>query len=144
MHFNYLHISTWYNNRNKDYFLYLNYSIKRLIMWWLIHHTLITHSFTTLLSVYFSHCHPVDTLSSRAGFHPKQKLKLIVMSYKVYATLTCCLWRTLKITWEQRVTNTEVAKKTGTNNIKDEDSKRRWKWLGYGSRMQKRHHYAAL
>jgi len=56
-----------------------------------------------------------------------------------------CLRRILQIRWEQRVTNAEIAQRTGINNINDEVKRRRWKWLGHVFRMQKkRHPYAAL
>ena len=56
-----------------------------------------------------------------------------------------CLRRILRIHWEQRVTNQEVSRRTGINNIVDEVKKRRWRWLGHVLRMNKtRHPLAAL
>ena len=51
-----------------------------------------------------------------------------------------CLRRILRIRWDQRVTNTEVFRRTGINNINDEIKKRRWKWLGHTLRMQNTRH----
>jgi hypothetical protein len=51
----------------------------------------------------------------------------------------------LKIRWEQRVTNIEVSRRTGVNNIVLEVKQRRWRWLGYVLRMNKsRHPHTAL
>ncbi|XP_078581995.1 uncharacterized protein LOC144865280 [Branchiostoma floridae x Branchiostoma japonicum] len=56
-----------------------------------------------------------------------------------------CLRRILKIRWEQRVSNKEVAERTGIPNIVEEIKRRRWKWLGHVLRMHKnRHPYVAL
>ena len=56
-----------------------------------------------------------------------------------------CLRRILRIWWEQKVTNREVWKRAGINDIAQEVKKRRWKWLGHVLRMKKdRHLYAAL
>ena len=43
------------------------------------------------------------------------------------------------------VTNREVSKRTGINNIIEEVKQRRWRWLGHVLRMNKtRHPHAAL
>ena len=56
-----------------------------------------------------------------------------------------CLRRILRIRWEQRVTNREVSRRTGINNIVEEVRHRRWRWLGHVLRMNKnRHPHAAL
>ena len=56
-----------------------------------------------------------------------------------------CLRRILNIWWEHRVTNKEVAERTGIECIVDEVKKRRWRWLGHVMRMHKsRHPLAAL
>ena len=56
-----------------------------------------------------------------------------------------CLRRILKIHWEQRITNEEISRRTGVNNITEEVKKRRWKWLGHLLRMDRnRHPHAAL
>ena len=56
-----------------------------------------------------------------------------------------CLRRILRIRWEQCVTNREVSRRTGINNIVEEVRHRRWKWLGHVLRMNKnRHPHAAL
>ena len=56
-----------------------------------------------------------------------------------------CLRRILKVRWEHRVTNVEIAARTGIDNIVDEIKRRRWRWLGHILRMNKvRHPLAAL
>ncbi|BFZ12014.1 hypothetical protein BsWGS_15053 [Bradybaena similaris] len=42
--------------------------------------------------------------------------------------------------WEHRVTNAEIAQRTGINTINNEFSKRCLKWLGHMFRMQKKKH----
>ena len=56
-----------------------------------------------------------------------------------------CLRRLLRVWWEQKVTNREVWKRAGINDIVQEVKKRRWKCLGHALRKKKdRHPYAAL
>ena len=56
-----------------------------------------------------------------------------------------CLWRILRIRWEQRVTNKEISRRTGINNIVEDVKQRRWRWFGHVLRMNKnRHPRAAL
>ena len=56
-----------------------------------------------------------------------------------------CLRRILKLRWEQRVTNEEISRRTGINNIVLEVKQRRWRWLGHVLRMNRsRHPHVAL
>ena len=56
-----------------------------------------------------------------------------------------CLRRILRIHWEQHITNKEISRRTGIDNIVDEVKRRRWRWLGHVLRMAKtRHPHAAL
>ena len=56
-----------------------------------------------------------------------------------------CLRRLLHIRWEHRVTNKEVARRTGISGIVGEVKRRRWRWLGHVLRMNKsRHPHIAL
>ena len=56
-----------------------------------------------------------------------------------------CLRRILHIWWELRVTNKEVARRTGINCIVEEVKRRRWRWLGHVLRMNRsRHPFIAL
>ena len=56
-----------------------------------------------------------------------------------------CLRRILRIWWELRVTNKEVARRTGINCIVKEVKRRRWRWLGHVLRMNRsRHPFIAL
>ena len=56
-----------------------------------------------------------------------------------------CLRRILRIRWEQRVTNKEISRHTGINNIVEDVKQRRWRWFGHEVRMNKnRHPCAAL
>jgi len=88
--------------------------------------------------------------------HTKTKLKIYksnVRSVLLYASETWrtnkkidsmlrgfqgrCLRRILKLHWQQHVTNREVSKRTGINNIVAEVKQRRWRWLGHILRMGK-------
>ena len=51
-----------------------------------------------------------------------------------------CLRRILRIWWELRVTNKEVATRTGINPIVEEVKRRRWRWLGHVLRMSRSRH----
>ena len=51
-----------------------------------------------------------------------------------------CLRRLLHVRWEDRVTNKEVARRTGIQPIVSEVKHRRWKWLGHILRMNKARH----
>ncbi|KAH1187851.1 hypothetical protein KIL84_020600 [Mauremys mutica] len=56
-----------------------------------------------------------------------------------------CLRRILNIHWPQPITNVEVSRLTGINNIVDEAKQRRWRWLGHVLRMgADRHPHIAL
>ena len=56
-----------------------------------------------------------------------------------------CLRRILRIRWEHRVTNKEIARRTGINCIVEEVKRRRWRWLGHILRMSRsRHPHIAL
>ena len=56
-----------------------------------------------------------------------------------------CLRRILKLHWQQHVTNEEVSRRTGINNIVAEVRQRRWRWLGHVLRMPKsRYPHTAL
>ena len=47
-----------------------------------------------------------------------------------------CLRRILRIRWQQKISNREIAKMTGVNNISCEVRRRRWNWLGHILRME--------
>ena len=51
-----------------------------------------------------------------------------------------CLRRILKIRWEDRITNKEVATLTGIDCIIAEIKQRRWRWLGHVMRMDDNRH----
>ena len=51
-----------------------------------------------------------------------------------------CLRRILGIRWEERVTNKEIADRTGVQPIVEEVKMRRWRWLGHVLRMGKTRH----
>ena len=56
-----------------------------------------------------------------------------------------CLRRILRLWWELRVTNKEVARRTGISCIVQEVKRRRWRWLGHVLRMNRsRHPFIAL
>ena len=56
-----------------------------------------------------------------------------------------CLRRILRIRWEHRATNKEVARRTGISCIVEEVKRRRWRWLGHILRMNRfRHPLIAL
>ena len=46
-----------------------------------------------------------------------------------------CLRRILKLHWQQHITNMEVSRRTGINNVVAEITQRRWRWLGHVLRM---------
>ena len=54
-----------------------------------------------------------------------------------------CLRRILRIRWEQRVTNKEISRRTGINNIVKDVTQRRWRWFGHVLRMNKNRHPSA-
>ena len=51
-----------------------------------------------------------------------------------------CLRRILRIRWEQRVTNKEISRRIGINNIVEDVKQRRWRWFGHVPRMNKNRH----
>ena len=42
-----------------------------------------------------------------------------------------CLRRTLRIRWQQRITNERILKISGMENVSCEVRRRRWNWLGH-------------
>ena len=48
-----------------------------------------------------------------------------------------CLRRILRVYWQDHISNAEVSRRTGINNIVDEVKRRRWSWLGHALRMDK-------
>ena len=45
--------------------------------------------------------------------------------------------RILRVYWQDHISNAEVSRWTGINNIVDEVKRRRWSWLGHALRMDK-------
>ncbi|XP_068680188.1 two pore channel protein 1-like [Montipora foliosa] len=51
-----------------------------------------------------------------------------------------CLRRILKVRWQEKVSNEEIWRRTGMNNIVLEVKRRRWTWLGHVLCMKKGRH----
>ncbi len=51
-----------------------------------------------------------------------------------------CLRRILKVRWPQTISNREIRTRTGINDINEEITKRRWRWLGHVLRMDSSRH----
>ena len=49
-----------------------------------------------------------------------------------------CLRRILRVHWQDHISNVEVSRRTGINNIVDEVKRRRWSWMGHALRMDKK------